>query len=297
MKTMKAIQIHSQGDHEAPRVLELPRPKPGLDEVLVRVHAAGVNPSDRNFRGWDVSGVVETKGFGVSRFIQGDEVFGYPDIARNESYAEFIVVRESDIARKPISIDHVHAASLPFAGLTAWQSLFDAANLASGQKVLIHGAAGSVGGLAVQLAKWKGAYVIGTESGRNQDFVRRLGADDVIDLEKMRFEEDVSNVDVVLDTIGGDIRKRSRSVLKKGGIFVSIIGTMPYDEGILALGVRETFVSIKSNASQLREIARLVDAGILRPMIQTVLPFSEAGHAQELSQTADLRGKVVLRVA
>jgi NADPH:quinone reductase-like Zn-dependent oxidoreductase len=154
-----------------------------------------------------------------------------------------------------------------------------------------------VGALAVQLAKWKGAYVVGTESGRNQDFVRRLGADDVIDLEKMRFEEDVNDVDVVLDTIGGEIRKRSRTVLKKGGIFVSITGTLPYDEGILALGVRETFVSIKSNTAQLREIARLVDAGSLRPIIQTVLPFSEAGHAQELSQAADLRGKVVLRVA
>ena len=297
MKTMKAIQVHSQGDHDAPRILELPRPKPGLDEVLVRVHAAGVNPSDRNFRGWDISGVVEAKGFGVSRFIQGDEVFGYPDVARNEAYAEFIVVRESEIARKPQSIDHIHAASLPFAGLMAWQTLFDAAHLAPGQKVLIHGAAGSVGSLAVQLAKWKGAYVIGTESGRNENFVRRLGADDVIDSEKMRFEEDVSEVDVVLDTIGGDVRKRSRIVLKKGGIFVSIIGALPYEEGVLSNGIRETFVSIKSNAGQLRELAKLVDSGVLRPMIQTVLPFSEAGHAQELSQASDLHGKVVLRVA
>ncbi len=269
MKTMKAIQIH-HGWPEALQYEELPRPKPGLDEVLIRVHAAGVNPADSEIRGWDVSGVVEAKGFGVSRLIKGDEVYGYRDVARNGAYAEFIVVRESEVARKPRSLDHVSAASLPFAGLTAWQSLFDAAKLTEGQKILIHGAAGAVGSLAVQLAKWKGAYVIGTASGRYQDFVRQLGADDAIDTERMRFEEDVSDVDVVLDTIGGDIRKRSWRVLKKGGILISTVNAPSFAEEAVSHGVRSAFVSVKSNAKQLTELAKLVDSGNLRPAIQTL---------------------------
>lgn len=263
MKTMKAIQIHS-GWPQALQYEGLPRPKPGLDEVLIRVHAAEVNPGDSSFRGWNISGVVEGKGYGISRFINGDEVYGYIDVTPTGAYAEFIVVQGSEISRKPGSITHMQAASLPFAGLLAWQSLFDAAKLTDGQKILIHGAAGEVGRLAVQLAKWKGAYVIGTESGHNQDYVRQLGADDVIDSDQMRFEEDVSDVDVVLDTIGGDIRKRSRRVLKKDGILVSSRNAPSFVEAADSLDVQEAFVSVKSNAMQLKEIAKLVDSGVIQ---------------------------------
>lgn len=259
---MKAIQ-HHYGWREAIQYEGLPRPKPGLDEVLIQVHAAGVDPTDFNFHGCNISGIIEGKGYGTSRLIKGDEVYGYPDVARTGTCAEFIVAHESEIARKPRTITHTQTASLPFASLTAWQSLFDAAHLTDGQKILIHEAAGAVGSLAVQLAKWKGAYVIGTESRLNQDFVKQLGADDVIDSDKMRFEEDVSDVDVVLDTIGGDIRRRSRRVLKKDGILVSIANT-PSIVKEMDSDLREIFVNAKSNGKQLTQIAKLVDSGVLR---------------------------------
>jgi NADPH:quinone reductase-like Zn-dependent oxidoreductase len=167
--------------------------------------------------------VVETLGTGVHRCKVGDEVFSRPEISRDGAYAEFIVVKESEVALKPKSIDHLHAAALPLAGLTAWQTLFDAAALSAGQRVLIHAAAGGVGHVAVQLAKWKGAHVIGTAAGRNHDFLRELGVDQVIDYDTERFEEVVQPVDVVLDTLGGEIQARSWKVVKRGGILVSVV--------------------------------------------------------------------------
>ena len=205
------------------------------------------------------------------------------------------MVRETEVALKPKSIDHVHAAAIPLAALTAWQSLFDSAGLSAGQKVLIHAAAGGVGSFAVQLAKWKGAYVIGTASNRNQDFVRKLGADETIDYQTTRFEDVVHDVDVVFDTIGGDTQKRSWKVLKKGGILVSIVGP-PSAEEAAAHGVRQASVFVQPSAAQLTELAKLVESGKLRPIVETVLPLSEARHAHELSQTGHTRGKIVLRV-
>ncbi len=311
MKTMKAIRFHSYGGPEVLAYEDAPRPTPGSGEVLVRVHAAGVNPVDWKVRegylkemlhhtlplipGWDVSGVVEAAGPGATRFKAGDEVFSRPDIQRNGTYAEYLVIRETEIAPKPKSIDHIHAAAIPLAGLTAWQSLIGAAGLTAGQRVLIHAAAGGVGGYAVQLAKWRGAHVIGTASEKNLDYLRGLGADEVIDYGRVPFEKAAGKVDVVFDTIGGETQERSWQVLKPGGILVSILGPPP-PEKAEAHGVRQAFVFVQPDAEALAQLADLVDAGKLRPCVEKVLPLAEARRAQELSQTGHTRGKIVLRV-
>ncbi len=312
MKTMKAVRIYSYG---GPGVLvyeDAPQPHPGSGEVLIRVHAAGINPVDWKIReghlkemlhhtlplvlGWDVSGVVETVGAGVLRMKIGDEVYSRPDILRDGAYAEFIVIRESEVALKPKTIDHVHAAALPLAGLTAWQALIDAGGLVAGQRVLIHAAAGGVGTLAVQLAKERGAHVIGTASARNHDFLRTLGVDQVVDYAKERFEAVVEPVDLVFDTIGGDTQDRSWIVLKRGGILVSVVNP-PSAEIAESHGVRQAFVFTQPNAGQLAEIAKRVDEKKLQVSVETVLPLAEARRAQELSEAGHTRGKIVLRVA
>jgi len=311
MRTMKAVCIYSYGGPEVLVYEDAPRPHPDAGEVLVRVHAAGINPVDWKIReghlkemlhhtlplvlGWDVSGVVEALGSGVTRLKVGDEVFSRPDIARDGAYAEFIVIRESEAALKPKSIDHLHAAALPLAGLTAWQSLFDAGGLSAGQRVLIHAAAGGVGHLAVQLAKWKGAHVIGTASARNHDFLRKLGVDQVVDYATVRFEEAVAPVDVVFDTLGGAIQERSWKVLKRGGILVSVVSP-PSAERATAHGVRQAFVFIQPYAARLAEIATLVDGEKLKAIVETILPLSDATRGQELSERGHTRGKIVLRV-
>jgi NADPH:quinone reductase-like Zn-dependent oxidoreductase len=311
MKTMKAVCIYSYG---GPGVLvyeDAPRPHPAAGEVLVRVHAAGINPVDWKIReghlkemlhhtfplvlGWDVSGVIEALGSGLTRLKLGDEVFSRPDISRDGAYAEFIVIKESEVALKPKSIDHIHAAALPLAGLTSWQTLFDAGGLAAGQRVLIHAAAGGVGHIAVQLAKWKGAHVIGTAAARNHDWLRQLGVDQVIDYDTERFEEAVQPVDVILDTMGGDTQARSWKVLKRGGILVSIAG-QPSAEIAAAHGVRQAFVFTQPNAAQLAEISQLADAQKLKAIVETILPLSDATRGQELSERGHTRGKIVLRV-
>ena len=311
MKTMKAVCIYGYGGPEVLSYEDAPRPHPGHGEVLVRVHAAGINPVDWKVRqgelkeqlhhlfplilGWDVSGVVEAVGTGTTRLKVGDEVFSRPDIARDGAYAEYIAMRESEVALKPKSIDHLHAAALPLAGLTVWQSLFLAAGLTAGQRVLIHAAAGGVGHVAVQLAKWKGAHVIGTASARNHAFVHQLGADQVVDYDTEQFEDVVQPVDVVFDTLGGDIQTRSWKVLKPGGILVSIIQPPPA-ETAKAHGVRSAFVFTQPNAEQLAEIARLADAEKLKVIVETILPLSDATRGQELSERGHGRGKIVLRV-
>jgi NADPH:quinone reductase-like Zn-dependent oxidoreductase len=294
MKTMKAVCIYRYGGPEVLTYEDAPCPHPDAGEVLVRVHAAGINPVDWKIReghlkemlahnfplilGWDVSGVVTAVGPGTTRLKVGDEVYSRPDVLRDGAYAEFIVMKESEVALKPKSIDHLRAAALPLAGLTVWQSLFDAAGLVAGQSVLIHAAAGGVGHLAVQLAKWKGAHVSATASSRNHDFVRSLGADYVVDYETQRFEDAVQPVDVVFDTMGGEIQQRSWKVLKPGGILVSIASPPPADAA-LEHGVRSAFVFTQPNAGQLAEIAQLVDAEKLKVIVETVLPLSDATRA------------------
>jgi NADPH:quinone reductase-like Zn-dependent oxidoreductase len=318
-KSMRAIQIHKYG---GPRVLtyeEAPQPEPKEDELLIRVHATSVNPADwqiRSGRRWklkrpfslilglDVSGVVEAVGGGVTDFKPGDEVFGMMDIRKGGAYAEYVAAPARNFAYKPRSLDQIQAASLPVVGLTAWQALFEAAKLSAGQRILIHGAAGGVGHIAVQLAKWTGAYVIGTASGPNENFLREIGVDEFINYKTTRFENVVRDVDVVLETINRDIDvepfpgetlQRSWGVLKKNGILVSICGR-PSLETAAAYGVRAEHILVQPNTAQLGQIAKLVDAGHVKPTVETVLPLKEARQAHELSQKGHTRGKIVLQV-
>ena len=312
MGTMKAVRIHSYGEPDVLLYEEAPVPEPGEDEVLIRVHATSVNPFDWKVRrgylagwfnhalpltlGWDVSGVVETAGTQVVDLRSGDEVYGMADASRNGAYAEYIVVRASQLARKPRSVDHVHAAAVPQAALTAWQSLFNAGGLTAGQRVLIHAAAGGVGHFAVQFAKQRGAYVIGTASGRNIDFLRELGADEVIDYTTTAFEDVVRDVDVVLDTIGGDTQERSWQVLKPGGILVSIV--QPPSADLAAQhGVRLAFLGASQNVDDLNAIAELIDTGKVKPAVSSVLPLHEVRDAHALSETLHTRGKIVMKVS
>src|SRR5580765_1672611 len=310
-QTMKAIRIHNYGGPDVLQYEDAPRPKPQAGEVLIRVHAAGVNPIDWKVReghmkdfwphkfplipGWDLSGVVEKLSRGVSRFKIGDEVYSLPDPNRDGAYADHIVVRESELALKPNSLHHIRAAGVPLAALTAWQSLFDTAQLQPGQRVLIHAGSGGVGHFAVQLAKWKGAYIFATASTRNQDLLRELGVDEPIDYTQQRFENVARNIDIVLDTIGGETQERSWSVLKKGGNLVSLVQP-PSEEKAKALGVRAAFMAGHPSGAQLAEIAKIIDSGELKPVIDRILPLSEVRRAHELSQSGHVRGKIVLRV-
>jgi NADPH:quinone reductase-like Zn-dependent oxidoreductase len=243
MTTMKAVRIHTYGGRDVLTYEDAPCPAVGEDDVVIRVHAAAVNPIDWVVRagyvvawfnhtlplilGWDVSGVIEATGSGVTSFAVGDAVFARTDLNRNGAYAEYIAVRASEVVSKPHSLDHVEAAAVPHAALAAWKSLIDTAGLTSGQSVLIHRAAGGVGTFAVQLAKWRGAHVIGTASARNLDLLRQLGVDEAIDYNVTRFEDVVDNVDVVFDTMGGDVQERCWPVLKPGGMLVSIFEPPP----------------------------------------------------------------------
>ena len=311
MATMRAVRLHSFGGPEVLVLEEMPRPQAGAGEVLIRVHAAGVNPLDWKVRaghvkawlqhrlplipGWDVSGVVEAVAPDVTAFKIGDAVYGMLDFMRDGAYAEYVAARTLNLAFKPNSIDHIQAGAVPLAALTAWQSLFEVAGLKSGQTALIHAAAGGVGHFAVQFAKWKEAKVIGTASAGNENFLRELGADEVIDYRTTKFEEAVQDVDVVLDTVGGDTQQRSWQVLRKEGILVATLG-ISSPEPAHQHGVRGEGVMVHPDAAQLTQIAALIDAGKLKPAATTILPLAEAARAHELSQTGHVRGKIVLQV-
>jgi NADPH:quinone reductase-like Zn-dependent oxidoreductase len=311
MATMKAVRLHSYGGPEVLVLEEVPRPRAAAGEVLIRVHAAGVNPLDWKVRaghvkawlqhrlplvpGWDVSGVVEAVAPSVTAFKVGDAVYGMLDFTRDGAYAEYVTTEAQNLAFKPNCIDPVQAGAVPLVSLTAWQSLFEVADLQSGQTVLIHAAAGGVGHFAVQLAKWKEAKVIGTASTGNENFLRELGADEVIDYHSTKFEEAVHEVDVVLDTVGGDTQQRSWQVLKKGGVLVATLG-ISSPEAARQHGVRGEGILVRPDAAQLTQIAALIDAGKLKPAVTTILPLAEAVRAHELSQTGHVRGKIVLRV-
>ena len=306
---MKAIRIHEYGGPEVLTLEEVQRPTPGPGELLIRIHAASVNPFDWKVRaghmkeffpltfpatlGWDISGTVAEAGPGVTRFEPGDDV--YVRLENGGGYAEYTVAKETIVARKPRTSDHVQAAAVPTAGTTAWQALFEVAQLSAGQKVLIHAAAGGVGNFAVQFAKAKGAYVNGTASSRNQSLLRELGVDQAVDYNQTRFEDVVRDVDVVLDTIGGDTQERSFKVIKKGGILLSIVQP-PSEEQAAKHGVRALFYGAHASSSDLAEIAGLIDAGKVKTVVETVLPLTEARRAHELSQSGHARGKIVLQV-
>jgi NADPH:quinone reductase-like Zn-dependent oxidoreductase len=311
MKTMRALRMYSYGGPNVLREETAPVPEPGAREVLIKVHAAGVNPLDWKVRnglakdwlnhklplipGWDVSGVIESVGPGVSELKAGDAVYGLLDITRDGAYAEYVTARASDLAHKPKTIDHTQAAAVPVGALTAWQAMFDIARLTPEQTILIHGAAGGVGHFAVQLAKWKGARIIATSGHYNIGFLKELGADEVIDYHTTPFENIVSNVDVILDLIAGDTQERSWQCLKKDGILVSSLGiSTPQTHS--RRDVRGDAVMVRPNAVQLARLATLIDSGTVRPVVNTVMDLSEVARAHDMSQTGHVRGKIVLKI-
>jgi NADPH:quinone reductase-like Zn-dependent oxidoreductase len=308
---MKAIRIHQYGNADTLKFEEAPLPDPGPGDVRIRVHAAAVNPVDWKIRegylstmlqypmpltlGWDLSGVVDEIGEGVQDIAVGDAVYSRPDITRDGAYAEFAVVRASEVATKPSRLSHNEAAAVPLAGLTAWQGLFDHAQLAPGERVLIHAGSGGVGSFAIQFAKWAGAHVIATASAANESLVRGLGADEFVDYRSQRFEEVLDKVDVVLDTIGGETQERSFSLLKAGGRLFSVVGTP--DAGRLAtLGATGGTFMVQPSREQLGRIAELIDEGKVRVLVDSVFPLSEARAAHAKSQTGRAKGKIVLEV-
>ncbi|WP_046776244.1 NADP-dependent oxidoreductase [Streptomyces yangpuensis] len=306
---MRAIVVNEWGGPENLVEREIERPEPGLGEVLVRVHAAGVNPVDWKTRasgaliawgetpivGWDVSGTVEAVGPGVTLYAPGDEVYGMPHFPRQAGgYAEYVAAPARHFARKPASLDHVQAAALPLAALTAWQALVDTAGVTAGQRVLVHAAAGGVGHLAVQIAKARGAYVIGTASAAKHDVLHGLGADELIDYRSVDFAEAVSDVDVVLDALGGDTAERSLKVLRSGGHLVSLPGPDSVPAG--ADGVNASWVLVDPDLKGLEAIADLADKGLLKPLVETVLPLADAARAHEIGEQGRTTGKIVLTV-
>jgi NADPH:quinone reductase-like Zn-dependent oxidoreductase len=311
---MKAVRIERYGNEEVVELAEVERPQPGENQLLVKVRAAAVNPVDWKIRdglgdifglkpplilGCEVAGTVEAVGSrgpsrtGVSDFVAGDEVYGYLS-AYSGGYAEYVAAPASEFEHKPKQINFDTAASVPVAALTAWQGIFDHGELASGQRILITGASGAVGSMAVQLAKSKGAYVIGTGSGRNEEFVRKLGADEFIDYKKAKFEDKVSGADVVFDTVGGDTQERAFRTLKRGGVLVSTVNP-PSAEKAKQFGVTVAMVAVMPKPDQLSEINRLLESEKLKVRVATVLSLAEVKKAHQLSASGHADGKIILR--
>ena len=304
---MNAIQLNSQGGQEALAYGPAAVPRPGAGEILVRVRAAAVTPTEllwvttwttragepRPFPiipGHEFSGEVHGVGPSVNDVAVGEAVFGMNDFFGDGAQAEFCVARTADVAPKPKSIDHMTAAVVPISALTAWQGLVERAKLARGERVLVHGAAGSVGLFAVQIAHGIGAHVIGTASGHNLEFVRSLGADEVIDYRARSFEDAVTGVDVVFDTVGGDTLARSWGVLRLGGRMVTIAADAEHTR---EQRVKDAFFIVEPNREQLTRISRMIDAGKLRVFVGAAFPLQEASQAYAHKP---VRGKVVLVV-
>ncbi|MEV8539837.1 NADP-dependent oxidoreductase [Streptomyces sp. NPDC051572] len=312
VNTMRVITQHTLGGPEVLEVAEAERPAPRANEILIRVRAAGLNPTDWKHRatggflgeppftlGWDVSGVVEAVGVGVARLAPGDEVFGmlsYP--WGHGSHAEYVAAPARAFVHKPAGIDHVQAGALPLVSLTAWQALVENAQVQPGQRVLIHAAAGGVGHVAVQIAKARGAHVIGTASAAKHDFLRELGVDEVIDYRETDFSEAVKDVDVVLDMLGGETALKSLRVLRPGGIVVSIVpmGKPDFYEEAERLGVRAVRMLVDADRADMEAIAELVEAGKLRATIAGTFPLADAAEAHALGATGRTAGKLVLTV-
>ncbi|MFJ9841422.1 NADP-dependent oxidoreductase [Kitasatospora sp. NPDC101155] len=309
---MTAVAFEEPGGPEVLKVVERERPVPGPTEILVRVHAAGVNPVDWKTRsvgalfvpgdgvvGWDVSGVVEAVGLGVTIFRPGDEVYGMPGFPRMVGgYAQYVAAPARHFAPKPAGLDHVRAAALPLAALTAWQALVDTAALREGQRVLVHAAAGGVGHLAVQIAKAYGAYVIGTASAGKHEFVRGLGADEVIDYTAVDFASAVSDVDVVIDPIAGDYQERSLSVLRDGGTLITLPAreTGELAAAAAARSIRSGFMLVEPDRRALLAVTELVETGRLKVHVDAVFPLADAAKAHELGESGRVTGKLVLTV-
>ncbi len=334
-QTMKAIRLHEFGGPEVLRNEEVPVPVAGPGEVLVRVHAVGLNPPDWYARegmpdvpaelkppielplipGTDVSGVVAAVADDVDGFAVGDEVFGllrFPAVLQSDAYAEYVTAPASDLAHKPAAVDHVQAAGLAMSGLTAWQFLVELGHdhpspfqkaqhrpmdLDSGKTVLVNGAAGGVGHLALQLAKWKGARVIAVASGTHEAFLRELGADEFIDYTKVRPEETVREIDLVLDNVGGPRSRRFLRTLKRGGALYPVYFGEFDDEENAKLGVTVTATQVRANGAQLAQLGGLIEDGTIRVAIDSTFPLQDAQAAHKRAAEGHLRGKIVLTVA
>src|SRR5216117_736428 len=307
---MKAVVAHEYGAPEVLKIEQVQRPEPNEDEALVRVIASGVNPAGpltlsgkyaREFGthlplipGYEIAGVVEKTGANVTKLKVGDAVYGYPTFGGG--WADYVTVKEGEVAVKPKSLNFVEAASVPMGALTAWQALVDVAKLQPGQTVLIHGGSGGVGSFAIQIAKARGARVIATASTANQDLLKQLGADVAIDYTKQKFEEIVHDVDIVLDPVGRDTLARSYGVLKKGGIVVTLVSRC--DEAELKKHeIRGASLSSHPDATELAEITKLIDDGKIKPIVSQVLPLIEAAKADAQAATHHTRGKIVLKIA
>lgn len=310
--TMRAVSQDELGGPEVLHLIDLPRPEPRTNEILVRVRAASLNPTDWKHRrkggflgqppfvlGWDLSGVVEAVGVGVARFSVGDEVIGmlsYP--FGHGAHAEYVAAPARWFARKPASLDHVHAAALPLVSLTAWQALIENADLQAGQRVLIHAAAGGVGHIAVQIAKARGAYVIGTASEPKHDYLRGIGVDEPIDYRTTDFAEAVSDVDVVLDTIGRDYSTRSLRVLRPGGIVVSILptGSNDFYEAAEQANLRAVRMLVDTSHAHLDAIAELAEQGRIAATIAQTFSLEDAAQAHRIGEENRTVGKLVFVV-
>jgi NADPH:quinone reductase-like Zn-dependent oxidoreductase len=305
---MKAVYLEKKGGAEALVEGEIPRPEPKAGELLVKVYATGVMPTellwmptfnkpDGKARPFPIvlshefSGVVEAVGAKAGGFKLGEEVYGLNDWFTNGAQAEYCVVAETALARKPASLRHTEAAIVPISALTAWQGLFEKGRLERGQRVLIHGASGGVGQFAVQLARWRGAKVIATASAANTDFVRALGADQIIDYHTTRFEDVICDVSVVLDCVGGDMLERSWGVLEPDGRLVTVATSSGEDKNER---VRNAFFIVRADGEQLAEIGRMIDAGELRVFAGRVFSLSDAREAYDPQLKS--RGKAALRV-
>jgi len=313
---MKAIAINEFGGRDKLQFMDLPMPEIKPGEILVKVKTAGVNPVDWKIRegyikdlfpyefpiilGWDAAGIVEQAGEEVTRFTEGDEIFAYcrKPMVQGGAYAEYIVLEEEHAAIKPKNTSFEEAASIPLAALTAYQSLFDAAKLQSGETVLIHAAAGGVGGFGVQLARDHGAVVWGTASARNKVYVQDLGATQVVDYNQVDFCDSVRSeypdgVDVVFDCVGGEVLQKSTDIIKKGGRLISIVDD---PTGLARRDIHKEFVFVAPNSTQLTELAGMVEQGRIKTSLSQVFPFGveEARRAHELSESGRTRGKMVL---
>jgi NADPH:quinone reductase-like Zn-dependent oxidoreductase len=307
---MRAITQHTFGGPEVLTVVDAPQPRALPTEVLVRVEAIGLNPLEPRLRagefpllgpppfilGWDISGVVE-EAVQTWRFRPGDEVFGMPLFPRAaNAYAEFVAAPALHLARKPASLSHVEAAALPVAGLTAWQGLVDLAGVTAGDRVLVHGGGGGVGHIAIQLAKSLGAHVITTAGASKREFVSGLGADEVVDYTAADFTEVVDDVDIVLDTLGGDTAARSLEVLRPGGHFVTAVADEDTEliAKFEAAGRRFSGIAVDPHPVALRGLAELADRGKLRVHVQETFPFERIADAHRLIERGHLRGKIAL---
>jgi NADPH:quinone reductase-like Zn-dependent oxidoreductase len=305
---MKAVRLHEPTGVSGLVYEEAPDAKPLACDVLVKVVACGITHNELDYPIWtcraghprtlvipgaEVSGVVAALGFGTAGVAVGDEVYGLTDQWRDGTAAEYVAVEARNVAPKPKTVDHIHAAAVPRAGLTAWQALFDHGKLAKGQTVVIHGAGGAVGSTAVQLARWAGAEVIGTGRGHSRDLVTELGADRFIALDEEQLEDTAGVADLVFDTIGGDVLERSPALLRPGGTLVSVraASTLP--------GVRDDIRTVifiqESSRAQLIELARLVDEGHLKPQVGGVYPLAEAAQAYSAKAAGGIPGRIVLQ--